>query len=120
VAVAGRAVQPYLTPPAERPDPRAPGPFAFAEESFVTELLSGAGFRDISCEPVTGQLRLGGSLDEAIAFQSQIGPLSRALAELDDATREQAVAAARGALEPHMTDQGLELGAACWLVRARP
>ncbi len=120
VAVAGRAVQPYLTPPETRPDPRAPGPFAFAEEDYVTGLLSDAGFREIVCEPLTGSLRLGGSLDEAITFQSQIGPLSRALAELDEATRAEAMAAARAALEAHMTDQGLELDAACWLVRARP
>ena len=120
VAVAGRAVQPFLTPPETKPDPRAPGPFAFAEADYVRDLLRDAGYADVACDPLEGTLRLGGSLDEALEFQGQIGPLSRVLAELDDSTRAQALAAARKALLPHMSDAGLELGAACWLVSARP
>jgi SAM-dependent methyltransferase len=120
VAVAGRAVQPFLPPPEAPPDPRAPGPFAFADADFVCEVLGDAGYRNVACDALEGALRLGGSLDEALDFQSEVGPLSRALADLDEATREQAVAAAREALAPHLTDAGLELGAACWLVRATP
>ncbi len=120
VAVAGRAVQPFLTPPETAPDPRAPGPFAFAESDYVHQLLADAGFSRVACEPLEGSMRLGGSLDEVLEFQGQIGPLARALAELDEATRAQAVAAAREALAPHMSAAGLELGARCWLVSAAP
>jgi len=43
----------------------------------------------------------------------------RALAELEGEKREQAVSAARAALSAHITEDGLDLGAACRLVYAR-
>ena len=119
VAIAGRAVQPYLPAPESPPDPRAPGPFAFAEESYIREILGSAGFKDVAVEALTAELNVGASLDEAIEFQSEIGPISRVLAELDEEPRQQALAAARQALEPYADDQGVRLSAACWVVSAR-
>lgn len=119
MALAGRAVQPFLPPPETPLDPRAPGPFAFAEEAWVREILEGAGFRETAVEAVTPTLHLADDLEEALAFQQQVGPLARALAELDGPTRDEALAAAREALAPHVTDAGLRLGGACWLVSAR-
>ena len=63
-------------------------------------------------------MHLADTLDEAMAAQSEIGPLSRALKELDGATRDAALADARRALEAHMTPDGLDLDAAIWLVQA--
>jgi SAM-dependent methyltransferase len=119
MALAGRAVQPFLPPPETPPDPRAPGPFAFAEEAWVREILAGAGFLETTVEAVTPTLHLADDLEEALAFQQQVGPLARALAELDGPTRDEALAAAREALAPHVTEVGLRLGGACWLVSAR-
>jgi SAM-dependent methyltransferase len=118
IAVAGRAVAPFLPQPETPPDPRAPGPFAFADETYIADILDGAGFRDISIDPLDGELSLGATLDEALAFQGEIGPLSRVLAELDDAARAQAIDASRQALAPFVNDRGVTLGAACWLVTA--
>jgi len=119
ISVAGRAVQAFLPEPAEAPDPRAPGPFAFADPGYVREILVAAGYSDVSCDPVEATMRLGGSLDEAMEFQSQVGPLSRVLKELEGDVREGAIAAAREALGAFHTGSGIELGAACWLVSAR-
>ncbi len=119
MAVAGAAVQPFLPEPAEQPDPRAPGPFAFADRDYVRDILEGAGFAAIEIESFTPSLHVGDSLDSAIALLQQVGPLSRALAELEGADRDQAIAAARAALEPHVTADGLNLGSATWIVRAR-
>ncbi|MEE4360899.1 MAG: class I SAM-dependent methyltransferase [Pseudomonadales bacterium] len=119
MSVAGRAVQPFLPAPATPPDPRAPGPFAFAEADYVHGILEAAGYTAIEIDALTPVLHLADDLDEAIAFQQQVGPLARALAELEGPIREQALDAARAALAPHLGPRGLELASACWLVRAR-
>lgn len=119
VALAGRAVQPFLPVPDSPPDPRAPGPFAFADPDYVRSILEPAGFSDIHCDPVIAELNIGASLNEAVAFQGEIGPVARVLAELDDELKAQALAAAREALLPHVNESGVSLGAACWLVSAR-
>ncbi|MDZ7824958.1 MAG: methyltransferase domain-containing protein [Gammaproteobacteria bacterium] len=117
MAIAGRAVQPFL-PEAEPPDPLAPGPFAFADPDRVRMLLVDAGFTGVDIDPLRPTLHLADTLDEAVEFQQQVGPLARALAELEGETREAAIAAAREALEPHLGPDGLRLGGACWVVTA--
>lgn len=117
--VAGAAVQPHLPPPAQPVDPRAPGPFAFADPDYLRDLLAAAGFKDIELESVTADLHLADDLDDAIEFQGQVGPVARALAELDGERRTAALDAARDALRPHVTDRGLDLGASVWLTTAR-
>lgn len=119
MAVAGAAVQPFLPEPAAPPDPRAPGPFAFADPDHVRTILEGAGFVDVALEDHRTRLKLADDLDEAMEFQGQVGPLARVLAELEGAQRERAFAAAREALAAHLDEDGLRLGAACWFVTAR-
>ena len=119
MSVVGQAVAPFLPPPAGgAPDPRSPGPFAFADPAYVTELLEAAGWESISLTPVERSLHLANTMEEALALQSQVGPLARVLRELEDTAREAALAAAREALAPHFTAEGLVLGAACHRVEA--
>ena len=118
VSVVGAAVQPFLPTPDVPPDPKAPGPFAFADPAYVEGLLTEAGFSDVALTAFETPLRLAGDLDGAIEFQGQVGPVARVLAELEDEARAEAIAAARAALEPHLGPDGLHLGAACWLVSA--
>lgn len=119
MAIAGKAVQPFLTEPGGEVDPRAPGPFAFADPDYVRGILEEAGFADIRFEPLTPTLHLADTLDDGVRFLQEVGPLSRVIGELDAQSREQALTAARAALAEHLTDDGLDLGAACWLVSAR-
>ncbi|MCC5887961.1 MAG: methyltransferase domain-containing protein [Gammaproteobacteria bacterium] len=120
MAVAGRAVQPFLPVPEVEPDPRAPGPFAFAEPDYVRDILTRAGFSSIELQSIHPTLHVADTLDEAIEFQGRVGPVARALAELQGEARQAALAAAREALSGHMTEAGLDLAAACWIVTARP
>ncbi len=120
VSIAGAAVQPFLPEPETPPDPKAPGPFAFADPGYLNGILDGAGFAGIAIEPLETRLRVADTLDSAMSFLQQVGPLSRALEELDAADRERAMTAAREALAPHAGPDGLKLGAACWLVSALP
>ncbi|MEZ5550866.1 MAG: methyltransferase domain-containing protein [Pseudomonadales bacterium] len=119
MAIAGKAVQPFLTEPGGEVDPRAPGPFAFADPDYVRGILAQSGFADIRFEALTPTLHLADTLEDGVRFLQEVGPLSRVIGELDDQAREQALAAARAALAGHLTDAGLDLGAACWLVSAR-
>ena len=117
VSVVGRAVQPFL-PEDERADPRAPGPFAFADQDYLHDLLVGAGFADIVIANAGADLHIADDLDGAMRFQGEIGPIARALAELQGEDRTGALAAARNALAGHLTADGVVLGAATWLVSA--
>lgn len=120
MSTAGQAVMAFLPKPAAPPDPRAPGPFAFADRAYLRGILEQAGFGAIEIEDFRTKLHVGDDLDQAMAFQSDVGPVARALAELEGEPRERALAAARDALARHLTPSGVDLGAACWIVRARP
>jgi SAM-dependent methyltransferase len=118
IYVAGKALQSHLPEPAAAPDPRAPGPFAFADPDYVRGILADAGFTDIGIDGVTAELHLADTLDEAVEFQGRVGPVARALAELEGEQKEAALAAARDALSNYVTPEGISLGSAAWIVTA--
>lgn len=115
-----QAVAQHCTLPAAA-DPHAPGPFAFADPERLRALLARAGFSDITIEPFGGHLAIGRgeSLDSIVVFLQQIGPAAAALRDADTALRERVGASMREALEPHYRGTAVELGFACWIVRAR-
>ena len=117
MAIAGRAIAPFLPDQPPR-DPRAPGPFAFADQDYVTGILAQAGFTEIHFESVQRSVLMAPTVDEAIAFQMDIGPAARALRSMDESTRAEALAAIHGALAPYLTDAGVEMPGAVWLIRA--
>lgn len=119
VSIAGKAVRPFLPEPDEPADPRAPGPFAFAEVPYVRDILEQAGFTDIAVDSFEPTLHLADDLEGAMDFLQQVGPLSHALAELEESAQAAALDAARQALAPYATDHGVDLDGACWLVSAR-
>lgn len=115
------SVQQYLPP--QEPQPQgAPGPFAFADFDYVRSILSEAGFGEIDAERIDVDITLGrgGDLSESIAFFEKIGPLSAALSNVPSDRREMIREALSDALAPYHTDEGLKLGAACWLFSASP
>jgi len=117
MSVAGRAIAPFLPEQPAR-DPRAPGPFAFADTAYVAGVLSDAGFVDVDFESVPQRVQVAPSIEEAIAFQLDIGPASRALRAMNSHDAAKALNAIRQALEPFTTDQGVEMQGAVWLIRA--
>ncbi len=117
ISVPLAVAQPML-PPQPTLDPRAPGPFAFADPKYVDEILTGAGFGEIHIDPLTTSLVLGRDVDSALEMACDVGPLSRSLAEMDAAERARIIAAVREPLEANLTAAGVALGASCWIVRA--
>ncbi len=120
------SMRPWLTakqfvPGHKEAEPNAPGPFAFADKERTRGILAEAGFRDIAIEPFNGYMRLGASAEyAAVQLTSLMGPTSRALKNVDEATR----AKARDAIAKRMAEfQGgapdIAPGTACWLVSAK-
>ncbi len=117
LSVTGAALQPLL-PDAPPPDPLAPGPFAFADPDRVRGILEAAGFANVTITPCTEALTVGNTVEEAVAFQSRVGPLALALSELDEAEQARAREVASEALAPYAGPDGVRLGSACWVVHA--
>lgn len=111
------ALAPFVTPPPPV-DPKAPGPFAFADVGYLRDILQQSGFDAVLIEPVESTLELGRTLDEAMLFTQNVGPLSRPLAEMNESTRARAIAAVRTALAAHVQDGAVRLSARCWIATA--
>jgi SAM-dependent methyltransferase len=120
VMTAMSALLPHVGLP-ELPEAGAPGPFAFDDPEHVRSVVEQAGWCDIAIEGVETTLLVGGpgSLDEAMAFYAQDVFGRRMLAGGDPAQREAALAALRDAAATRMSDEGLRLGTAVWVVTAR-
>lgn len=117
VSLPAAAARPLL-PPQPPPDPLAPGPFAFADPARVEAILTQAGFHDVRTRKLDGHMDLGRDADHAAFQMTNLGPLSRALTDLDDDVREQARVLVKAAMEKIATPDGIRPGLACWLVGA--
>jgi SAM-dependent methyltransferase len=110
----------HVQPPAP-PAPGAPGPFALADPDRVRRILEAAGFEDVSCESYEAEVTMGGarSVEEAVAFLLEIGPVTRLLSEADTDVRARVARAIGEALTPHASRAGVSLPGAAWIVLAR-
>ena len=117
MGLAARAAFTVLPKP-PRPAPGTPGPFAFADTQRVSDILATAGFVDVGFEAVDRPVDLG-SLEQAMAWLTSMGPAAGPLREADDANRARAEAAMRDALGAAMTDGRVVLAGAAWVVTAK-
>ena len=64
---------------------------------------------------------MGGAatVDEAVEFSFEIGPVARLLADADTATRTRAARSIHEALTPYARSEGIQLPATVWIVQAR-
>jgi SAM-dependent methyltransferase len=119
VAVPGAAMVPIVGPPPPMP-PNGPGPFALADPERLLSILTDAGFSSVDADDVRIPILVGGGLGlhAAVEFFMAGGMAQRFLEGADDVTTARAVAAAREALVPFQTPEGVRMGSAAWLVRA--
>ena len=92
--------------PAPQTDPRAPGPFAFADTEYVTGILERAGFTNIVASPVEAPMQLGNSIAEAAVSALRVGPASRIAREAGPEAFPKLLAAVEAALTPLATPSG--------------
>lgn len=109
-----------LPPP---PGPDDPGEFSFGDRDRVHRILNEAGFTDISIESFEPEITLAGGdgLDETVDFTMTMGPASRAIeaAGGGEGVRAKIAAGIRSALEPFVTERGVVMQSASWIVSAR-
>ena len=97
-----------------------PGPFSFADPDRVRSVLGGAGLTDIALAPLDFQIPLGRTLEEALNFVMEMGPLSAPLATVAGDNRKKAIAAITKVLQENQGDDGIvRLAGACWIITAR-
>lgn len=111
---------PFLKTPPARPEPRTPGPFAFADPDYVSEILSGSGWSDIKIGSYETEVKMPGDApEESAAFMLKMGPIGRLMSE-----QELDIVPIAAALTEHFKSieddkSELMLGSAVWLVTAR-
>ncbi|MCU1587025.1 MAG: hypothetical protein JWN31_518 [Frankiales bacterium] len=113
------AFAPHLTMP-EPPPPGAPGPFAFGDEAHLRAGLGRAGWKGVSVSPVETTVLSGGpgTLDDAMEFSTGDGFAKGMLAGGTPEAQAAATTALRQAFEAQLTDEGVRLGAAVFVVKA--
>jgi SAM-dependent methyltransferase len=106
-------------PPA--PGPEEPGPFAFADERRVRDILEAAGFAEARLEPldVSLDIGIGRGLDAAVETATGMGPASRALEGQPAELRNAAIHSVRAALVRYQVGNAVALPGAVWIVTAR-
>lgn len=117
---AGKLAELLELPPAA--NPRAPGPFAFADDAYVCSILGNAGWSDIAFEAVDFAYVAGvgaDPVDDALEFLRRIGPAAATLRGLEGDARAQAEERIRKWLESCRSADLVALPAAAWIVTAR-
>jgi ubiquinone/menaquinone biosynthesis C-methylase UbiE len=100
-----------------------PGPFSMANADTVSGILLGAGFEEIALRRCDLPFRMGGDIEEAVAYVMALGPAGEVLRLAgDDAKRlePEIVAALREGLGQYVEDDGSVWGnMSSWVVTAR-
>ena len=100
-----------------RPGPEEPGPFSLANPERITKVLGAAGLQDVALTPLDFQLPLGRTLDEALRFAIEMGPLSAPLSAVTGDNRQKAIDAITAVLADNQGEDGIvRLAGACWIV----
>lgn len=102
-------------------DPHAPGPFAFADDARVADILGRAGWRNVDFERVGFAFVVGAGddpVEDALGYFALIGPVARAAAALEDAQKAAFRLRLRKYLERHASGSLVALKAAAWIVTA--
>ncbi len=120
---AEEVVEKYLEEPEETDEPTCgPGPFAMANADTVSEQLKIAGFEDPTFTRLDLPMKIGGNLDQAVAFNLGLGPAAEVVRlAKDDAEqiRAQLEREIREALADLETPDGVFADTSVWIISAR-
>jgi hypothetical protein len=116
MTTAERAAAPLLPGLAPR-QPNAPGQFAFADQRRVRSILQDSGWVDIDIQPIDVACTL--REPELNRYLARLGPVGRALQEVDAQTGHHVMNVVRAAFDPFVRGAEVQFTAACWSVGAR-
>jgi len=105
-------------PARPKPDPQAPGMFAFADPQRVVQVLTAAGWAPPRLDKLDLDLDIaaGRGLEEAVVQSTQIGAVNGWLRGQPAEIVAAAIASIREALTAHRDGASVRLPAAMWLV----
>lgn len=119
-AVPLKAARRVVPAPVPAPDPRAPGPFAFGEQSYVHGIVAGAGFSEIEITAFDAPVLIGTSgLSDAVEQTLRLGPTGRVIIDQPDEIKARVREEIARDIAPLMKGDTLSLPGAAWLVTAR-
>jgi SAM-dependent methyltransferase len=107
----------HLLPPLPKPDPAAPGRFAFADPARVQGILERSGWSQIAIDRLDAPTPI--SLEDLTTLSLRMGPIAAALRDADAAAAAKVREAVVEALEPHVENGIIPMIAGCWMVTAR-
>lgn len=108
--------------PPQPPSGYSPGPFAFADPAFVTDLLARAGWRAAVPVPVDYSYKAGAGDDpvgDALSFFKRIGPTAGLLRAAEGDARAAMIDRLRVVLERQRVGNNVDFPAAAWLWSAK-
>jgi SAM-dependent methyltransferase len=118
-AVPLKAARRVVPPPVPAPDPRAPGPFAFAEQSYVQGIIADAGFGEIEIAAFDAPVLIGNSgLSDVVEQTLRLGPTGRVIVDQPADVKARVREEIARDIAPRMEDDALSLPGAAWLVTA--
>jgi SAM-dependent methyltransferase len=101
------------------PQVGSPGPFGLADPGHVRTTLEAGGYADIAVDEFHSTIEAGSDPDDAFTFVGELPPVMGMVEELDDTDTAEALDRLHAALAEHATPDGVQLGAAAWVVTAR-
>jgi SAM-dependent methyltransferase len=107
-----------LGPLMRGPSPAQRGMASLTDAARIHEVLTGAGFEDVSVEPVEVPVVWGRNADDAVEFYLATGPVRFNLVDVDTATVDRVRDEVRSALRAYETPEGVRLRGAVWVVTA--
>lgn len=109
-------------PPRPKPNPSAPGMFAFADPERVSGILTAAGWAPPRFEKLDVKLDIaaGRGLEEAVAQTTQIGVINSWLRNQPAEIIDAAIVSIREALAAHQDGASVRLPGAIWLISSEP
>ena len=101
-------------------DPRAPGPFAFADRDDVRGIVRDAGWAGVVVDDLRRSMQVFGTdrIELAMEGALRVGGLSRRMADATEEQRGELRAAVRRFLLDRWTPSGWFCDGVCWLVTA--
>jgi SAM-dependent methyltransferase len=107
-----------LNPLMRGPSPAQRGMASLADPDRIHQVLTAAGFTEVTTTPVEVPVIWGRSADDAVDFHFATGPVRFSLAEVDQATVDRVRDDVRSALRAYETPEGVCLRGAIWVVTA--
>jgi ubiquinone/menaquinone biosynthesis C-methylase UbiE len=98
--------------------PHAPGPFGFADDAYVQNILAQSGFTNRAAEKFDFDYVAGSGADpvaDAVDFFSRIGPFARLLKDMPAEAKPKLLEALAGFATSYRRDDAIRFPAAAWI-----